>query len=192
MALSGANFSTTLQGLFALRGYVGISMPDFTDAVGVGGIDNHAIGQTFATIDAGGDPGAGAGTGTGITGLVPATIAAQIFADSVSAFGQAGIDLLDVSADLGTAFVAEMANATLSSVHAIKGGSGTVVVGSISFDPTAMGAAITLEGTSNGFAGMNWPDFADVIGGAFADNVVASGTGTVAIAPGAGAGNVIS
>lgn len=188
--------SGLLQAAMAGRGYTGPDMPNFADAIGNGTVSS-IVGKAFSTTDTGTVPGAGVGTGTGITGLVEATLSAALFSGFVAAFGQAGPDLPDIADDLATALVQELALASLASTHTpVFAGTGTLVVGSIAVVAAAMGAAIEAEGVGAGFLGMNWGDAAGVIGDEYAGAMIAQGTGTVTItgspsgtpAPGAGTG----
>lgn len=195
MPISGSHMSGLLQTAMFGRGYTGVSIPDFADAIGIGSVSS-IIGKAFSTTDTGTVPGAGTGSGTGLTGIVQATLSNALFSALVTAFGQAGADLVDICDDLATAFVQEMALAKLTSTHSpVYVGTGAVVVGSIVVSGSAMGSAIEGQGVGSGFIGDNWGDVADVVGSKFAaalalasGSVTITGSPTGTPAPGAGTG----
>ena len=184
MSLVGANWSNTLFASLSGKGFTGSKLMDFTDAVGIGSV-THVVGKGFTTTDVGLGPGAGAGIGTGVTALTSSVISAAIFNAAASAFGQTGSKLQDVCDSIGDACVSEMANATLTSTHAPVGvGTGVVDVGSVAVDAPGWGSDIESQGSGAGFIGSEWPNFATAIGIGCAQDVLASGTGTVVISGG--------
>lgn len=180
MAMSGSNFSSTMQALFlSLVGTIGSSTPDLTDAVGQGGIDDSLIGGTFATVDVGTVPGAGVGIGTGLTNVTDSGVSSLIFTELAAAFGGGGSNLPDLCDAAGGAFAAEVALATLSSTHSpVFSGTGTIVGGVIPVAP--QGPAIEVAGIANGMLGSHWGDTANAIGDAFTTALL-SASGEVTI-----------
>ena len=177
--ISGSNWSTTLLASLGGKGFVGTRLSDFTDAVGNGG-QSHVVGKPFTTTDVGTVPGTGAGTGTGIVGMVAAAISSLIFAAASASFGQFGTRLMDVTDSIADACLSEMALATLTSTHSpVFAGTGTVDVGSIPVVAAGWGTAIFAAAPS--FLGTQWNNFAQALGEQ-ATNVLAAGTGTVTIA----------
>lgn len=180
MAMSGANFSSTMQALFlSLVGSIGSATPDLTDAVGTGGIDNSLIGGTFATVDTGTVPGSGVGVGTGLTNITDSGVSGLVFTELAAAFGGGGPNLSDLCDAAGGAFAAEVALATLNSIHSpVFSGTGIITGGVIPVAP--MAPAIEVEGIANGLLGEKWGDVANAIGGAFTTALL-SASGEVTI-----------
>jgi len=179
--ISGPNWSATLQGLLAGKGFVGTRLSDFTDAVGNGG-QTHVVGKAFTTTDAGLVPGAGPspGVGVGVTGISGPAISTLIFALATGFFGQSGSKLMDTTDAIGDACVAELALADLNSTHApVFSGSGVVDVGSIGVIPAGWGSDIDAAAPS--FIGSQWSNFANAMGMGQANHVLAAGTGNVVI-----------
>lgn len=176
--ISGASWSATLLASLSGKGFVGSRLSDFTDAVGNGG-QAHVVGKVFTTTDVGTIPGTGVGIGIGIVGMIAATISTLIFAAASGLFGQFGSRLMDVTDSIADACLSEMALATLTSTHApVFAGTGTVDVGSIPVVAAGWGSAIDAAAPS--FLGTQWPNFAQACGEQ-ATNVLATGTGSVAI-----------
>lgn len=192
----GAHMTGTIIGTMTAAGLIGTSVPSFAMAVGDGSI-TPIIGAPFTTTDIGTVPGAGVGTGVGLTGPVDSLIAQAIFVGLVSKFGSAGDSLLDITDSVAGAFVAELALATLTSTHTpVFAGSGTIVVGSISVPASAIADMIEQSGVASGFLGDSWPDIAEVVGQEFSSglalatgSVVIAGAPTGTPAPGAGTGS---
>jgi hypothetical protein len=192
----GAHMTGTIIGTMTAAGLIGTSVPSFAMAIGDGSI-TPIIGAAFTTTDIGTVPGAGVGTGLGLTGPVDSLISQAIFAGLVSKFGSAGDSLLDITDSVAGAFVAELALATLTSTHTpVFAGSGTIVVGSISVPASAIADMIEANGVANGFLGDSWPDIAEVVGQEFSSglalatgSVVIAGAPTGTPAPGAGTGS---
>lgn len=192
----GAAWSSTLYGNLVAQGLNGSHLQKFCDAVGLGSA-GHVVGKTFATVDVGTVPGAGVGSGVGVVAIVGASISSKIYGYSVAAFGQAGTYLQKVCDAIGQTCVSQMALATLTSSHApVFAGAGTITPGSISVVPSGWGGLINSQGSGLGFVGTFWPQFADAIGKGQGEEVMAVGTGVVAIAgsptglpvPGGGSG----
>jgi hypothetical protein len=194
--ISGSAWGNDLYGRLVGMGFLGSALPKFTTAVG-DGCALEVIGKSFTTVDVGTVPGAGIGTGTGITGLNAATMSNEIFAMCVSLFGQEGTKLKDTCDAIAATCVAQLGNATLMSVDApVVLGVGTITVGSITVDPSSWSSLITTQGDAAGFLGAQWPTWAMAIGSGQSQEVLAAGTGTLVIAgptpgspaPGGGAG----
>ena len=194
MPLSGSNFSSVLFGLMAARGNVGPDLQNFCDAVGDGTI-NASLGAPFATADTGSTPGAGVGSGVGIT-LSPGSIAPVIESTATGLFGGAGSELPLLAADIETACIAEFALATLTSTHGpVYIGSGSIVGGLPSINAALLSPSILAAGVSKGFIGVDWANFALAIAtGEGTPMPTAVGTVTITGAggppvPGAGVGS---
>lgn len=184
MSLSGAAWSADLYSRLVYYGFDGARTHDFTDAVGLGSA-LHLIGKPFTTVDVGLTPGAGVGTGTGISGLDAFTIGDQIFSNCVEAFGQSGSVLLDFCRIIGASCVSQMGTATLTSTHApVYLGQGSINAGTVIVIPQLWGLSILTQGAS--LQGSQWPNFANAIGMGMGTNVLNSGSGTVDIVGGGG------
>lgn len=191
----GSAWSTTLLGLLSGIGFVGSRLSDFTDAIG-NGAQSHVVGKAFTTTDTGTTPGVGVGTGTGITGMNSAAMATGIFSQAVSFFGQAGSKLQDLCDQVAAANITEMGKALLSSNHTpVFSGAGVVDVGSVGVIGPDWGSQI--ESAAPSFEGSQWGNFAQALGVGQANEILASGTGSVTItgsptspttSPGAGTG----
>ncbi len=193
MSLVGPRWSSNLDGKLAAKGFVGARLHLFTDAVG-NGSQQHSSGKSFSTQDVGTVPGAGQGSGTGIT-VNGANAANNIFALATAA-GFMGQRLHDVCDACGQTLQDEYAQATLQSVDApVFLGVGTIVQGSIAVVGPMWGTQIQSLGTADNFIGQRWPDFSNAIGSGQAQEVIANGTGTLTIvgsggtpSPGSGSG----
>lgn len=180
MTMSGSNMAGTIETLGIPLGMLGDDFPDYCEAVGNGTIDS-LVGAPFTTTDSGTTPNPGNGTGTGLLGVVGATISAALVLGMTAAFGGAGPSLPSMCLATAEGFAAEMLLATLTSTHApVCIGAGIVDIGSISVPGAVIGAAIALEGVGMGFVGANWADVADVIGTEFA-NALLLASGAVVI-----------
>lgn len=197
MPLIGSAWSTELFSELTSKGFVGTELNNFTDAIGNGSV-NHVVGQTFTTTDAGSVSGSGSGVGVGVTGLDPVYISNQIFSYSVASFGQSGTKLKDVCDALANTCKSQMEIATLTSVHSpVFAGVGNIDIGSISVVGLDWGSEIESQGSSSGFVGVKWSDWAESIGVGQADGVILNGTGIVSISgspsgppsPGGGTGS---
>ncbi len=161
------------------RGFNGSSVPEFSSAVGAGSV-SALVGAPFTTQDTGTVPGAGTGTGAGITGVVEATVSNAIFAALLSAFGQSGSKTQDLCDAVAEALVEQIGLATLTTTNApVFAGTGVVVIGSIGVSGSVWGSGI--QGNAPSFLGASWPDIATEIGNGCANGVISSGTGSVII-----------
>jgi len=194
MSLSGSAWSADLFGILSGMGMTGPNLMDFTDAVGIGST-THVVGKAFVTVDVGLTAGSGSGIGTGITGIVGATVASAIFSDAVAAFGQSGPSLQDICDAIGQALVTEMGSASLTSTHSpVFLGAGTITAGSITVSGSPWGSSV--QSAAPSFIGPSWADFAGAIGTGSASGF-SSATGSVVIsgapppfpAPGGGSGS---
>lgn len=199
MAIVGAAWGSDLLGRLSALGFAGSQLSILTNVVGNGSA-LHVIGKAFTTTDVGTIPGAGVGTGLGLTGLSASAISSDIYSNCVSTFGQAGTKLKDFSDAMAASCVAQMALAVLTSSHApVFAGAGTVNVGSVTVVAAGWGSSIQGLGAAAGFIGPQWANWALAIGTGHANGVINTGTGTVTIAgspsgptsPGAGVGSGI-
>jgi hypothetical protein len=192
--LSGPRFSNTLFGIMTSMGFIGTKLMEFTNAVGIGS-DSHVSGKSFVTIDTGSVPGNGVGVGTGLTGIISTTTATDIFA-LASSFGFIGTKLFDTCTAMGEAIVTEMGNASLNSIDTpVFVGIGIITPGSFTVDPTSWSSSVQSEGSSEGFIGSKWPEFATAIGTGYyqgfqtaTGELTITGSPTGIPAPGTGAG----
>jgi len=202
MPMTGANMANTMQGIGA---FPGDSWPDICSSVGDGAIDN-LVGKPFTTSDTGSTPGAGVGTGVGLSGVSDSAISADLFSAlqiALAATPEAD-SLPDICDAVAQSWVLEIALALLSTVHAppksfVFAGGGILEAGSIVVDGTAMGEAIKSAGILAGFVGDSWPDIAEIIGDTLAasldnaiGNVVITGSPVppgAPVVPGTGQGD---
>jgi len=162
------------------QGFIGENWPDMCDAVGIGSV-SHLAGKAFATADTGLTPGTGNGVGTGLTGVVKTTLSSALFAALLAGFGSSGDNLQDLCDAVAEALVGEIGVASLASTHApVYQGSGIVTPGSIPVVGSAWGDLIETQGLGLGFAGINWPVFASIVGTQMA-SAMATATGNVTI-----------
>ena len=182
MSLVAPTWSAALFADLAGKGFVGSRLMDFTDAVANGSVI-HVVGKSFTTTDVGTVPGAGTGSGTGITSILEAIVASTIFSTSSGSFGSFGSRLQDVADSVATILVAQMLTATLTSVHApVFAGVGTVDAGSIPVVGPVWGLAI--KDAAPTFLGTEWPNFSNAIGvGCAAGFAAATGSVTIVGSP---------
>jgi len=197
MPMSGANMSTTMQGIAAGYGWIGSNLPSFCDAVS-NGLINGLLGLPFSTQDTGSTPGVGVGSGVGLTGVITATLSGALLATMTTKLGSAGADLPNLCDAIANAFVAEIGLATLVSNHTpVFLGSGVIVAGSITMLAPVVIAAIQSEGVGYGFLGTSWPGVADAVGTEVSNSMtLATGTVTITgsptgspVVPGVGVGS---
>lgn len=196
MAMLGAHMANLMFQAGIGAGFLGSSWQDMCDVIGAGAVGG-IVGKAFATVDVGTVPGAGKGTGTGITGVVPAALSANLLT-ALLALGP-GTSLPDLCDAVANAMVGELGAAALSSNHApVFSGTGMVTVGSIPVVGSVIGNSIKAAGVGKGFLGASWPVVATAIGTQIALSIIAGATGSVTIAPvstspptsaGAGAGS---
>lgn len=192
MPLTGAVMGATMASLRAAAGDNGSELSNFSGGLGQG-VALSLVGVAFETADTGATSGAGVGTGTGLT-VNPVTVADALYVASILKMGSQGPNLRSNCDDLGAAFAAEMAQCTLSSMHApVFAGVGVVVPGSIAATPASIAAVLIPTGQGLGMLGPKWPEFAEAMAeGAAAGLATAVGQVTIAGAggdPSAGTGS---
>jgi hypothetical protein len=197
MALSASTLASLIQANLAAQGAVGSNLSKFCNAIGKGVVES-IVGKAFTTADVGLIPGIGVGTGTGIQGLSSAIMKST----ALSLMSSRGVNADKMMQAIMDAVVTHLSSAaTLSSTHApVFSGSGTVVPGSIAVVAAQMSSNIDSELSAQGAVGVNKTNLATAIGTGIANNILSSGTGTVAISgsftgptppgpiPGAGSG----
>ncbi len=134
----------------------------FCNAISSGSIISIKAG-TFVTVDTGTTPGAGIGTGIGVTGLVASSIESSIISECSSAFssGTVGSMFRDMIAGaIASVFVGQMALAVLSSSHPL------VYVGSAQVSSIVTNAAtwgMNIANAAPDLQGVDWPALAQGI-----------------------------
>lgn len=178
MAIVGSAWSSTLYGTLSGMGMNGQRLHRFTDAVG-NGSQMSVVGKPFTTTDIGLVESPGVGAGVGVVGISAGDVTNAIYGNC-QAIGFTGARLHDLCTAIGSALVSNIAQATLISTHGkVFQGAGTVVVGSIGVNSDEWGSNI--HASAPDFIGNRWSDFANAIGQGSASQVIASGTGVVAI-----------
>lgn len=167
MALSGAALSGLIQTELAGKGFTGVELTPFSNALG-NGIVNATTGiLMFTTTDTGTIPGTGTGSGTGVLGLNMSNISSLSFTTGQgfwSAFQNngPGIKWQDLCDAVATAVVAHFATATLTSTHTpVFAGTGIVTAYSGVTVP-AMKAAIVAAAPGS-WAAWRMPELAEAI-----------------------------
>lgn len=193
--ISGTAWANDLYARLVGIGFQGSYLERFTNTIGMASAE-AVIGRAFTTLDIGAVPGNGVGTGTGITGLNEATMSSNMYSLSVASFGQEGAKLKDTCDQIAASCIAQLGNATLATIDSpVYAGTGTIVTGSITVDPSSWSSLISAQGDSSGFLGAQWPSWAQAIGTGQAMEVIADGTGSVTIVgspydpPGPGTGS---
>jgi len=133
MALSGSALSGLIQSELSGKGFTGVQLTPFCNALGNGIVDATTGILTFTTTDTGTIPGTGTGSGTGVLGLSESNISSlayntgQGFWASFQNNGP-GIKWQDVCDAVATAVVAHFTSAaTLTSTHSpVFAGTGLV------------------------------------------------------------------
>ena len=180
--ITGTVWANDLYSRLVGIGFEGSSLQKLANTIGDGSA-MAVVGVAFTTVDVGTVPGAGIGTGTGITGLSASAMSNNMYTLSVSSFGSEGSKLKDICDAIAASCVAQLALAHLASVDApVVIGTGSVVVGSIAVTASSWSSAISTQGEANGFQGSQWPNWAQAIGGGQAQEVLADGTGSLIIA----------
>lgn len=203
MALSGPTLSGLIQANLTGKGFTGVQLTAFSNALG-NGIVNATTGiLMFTTADVGTIPGSGSGSGTGVLGLNQVNIASLAFTtgqgfwapDQNNGPGIKWQDLCDaVAAAVVTHFSAE---ATLTSTHSpVFAGTGLVVAYSGVAVPV-MKAAIVAAAPGS-WAAWKMPELAEAIATGVvtellthspASSVTISGSPSGVPVPGAGSGS---
>lgn len=203
MALSGPALSGLIQAQLASKGFTGVQLTPFSNALG-NGIVNATTGiLMFTTADTGTIPGTGSGSGTGVLGLNMANISSLAFTTGQGFWSSfqnngPGIKWQDLCDAVATAVVAHFtSDATLTSTHApVFSGTGMVVAYSGVTVP-AMKAAIVAAAPGS-WAAWRMPELAEAIATGVvtellshtpASTVTISGSPAGVPVPGAGSGS---
>lgn len=178
--MTPANFTSTMLTSMIGAGLAGDSTPDFADAVGTG-VVGGLIGASFTTIDTGTIASVGTGSGVALTGPIAAVVASSLDAALLTAFGSIGTSTPSINLACASAFVAEIALATLTSSHTLVFlGNGVITPGSIVVPGATISSSIEASGIGSGFLGTSWPLIANVIGTEIANSMLLA-TGNVVI-----------
>jgi hypothetical protein len=191
MALSASTLGSLIDSGFAGAGANGKNRSKFSNALATG-IVNGIVGKSFQTLDVGLVPGAGTGTGTGLTGLD---------ADGMKQQALAAMKSRGANADKTMGFIMDstvqhLAEATLTSVDTpVFAGTGTIVLGSITVTVADMTQSIVSALKDSGANGRNVQPFANAVATGIAFGMMTA-TGTLVIAgagsptpsPGTGSG----
>ena len=193
MALSSSTLASLIQTNLMADGANGSNLQSFCTAVATG-IVMSIIGKSFVTADVGLVGGIGAGTGTGIQGLVSLSMKSE----GLSLMSSQGVNADGLMKAIMDATVSHLSSsASLSSIDTpVFSGVGTIVVGSIAVVPSEMSQNIDTQLQDVGAIGDNRTNLATAIGTAVANGILSSGTGTLVITgtplsgpnPGAGSG----
>lgn len=191
MSLSASALGSLIAANLTSAGALGSNKTAFANAVAAG-IVMSVVGKTFSTIDTGTIPGAGIGSGTGLTGLISATM----ITTAVGMLPTTGANATPLMTAIMNAVVTHMAAASLASTHTpVFLGSGTIVPGSIPVLAPAMASNIDSQLTSAGANGSNKTILANAIAAGVAigfltatGSVVITGAPTGIPVPGAGTG----
>lgn len=182
MALSAGALASLIQGNLEAQGAIGSNLAKFCTGI-ANGIVESIVGKSFTTADVGLTPGAGIGTGTGITGLSSSTMQTA----ALAAMHSRGSNAPKMMSSLMDAVVSHLASsAGLSTVNApVFQGVGTIVVGSIAVSASEMGGNIASSLASQGGNGSNASELSHAIATGICTGILASGTGSVVITGGA-------
>lgn len=203
MALSGSALSGLIQVQLAGKGFTGVQLTPFANALGNGIVTATTGVLMFTTADTGTIPGTGSGSGTGVIGLNMANISALAFTTGQGFWAAnqnngPGVKWQDLCDAVAAAVVAHFSSAaTLTSTHApVFSGVGTVVSYSGVAIPV-MKAAIVAAAPPT-WAAAKMPELAEAIATgvvtellshAPASTVTISGSPSGIPVPGAGSGS---
>lgn len=191
MGLSASALGSLIDANLASAGAIGSMRTVFANAVAAG-IVMSVVGKSFSTIDVGTIPGTGTGSGTGLTGLISATMTTT----AVGLLPTTGVNAIPMMNAIMNAVVTHMGSAALNSTHTpVFAGSGTVVPGSIPVLAPELASNIEAQLTSAGANGSNKAILSAAIAGGVAIGFVTA-TGSVSISgspsgtpsPGGGSG----
>jgi len=189
MALSASTLGSLISANLTSDGAIGIKRDTFSLALAEGIIE-HIVGKAFVTADVGSGTG-GIGLGTGITGLSAANMATTALGLMTTQGPKAPTFMLQIM----TAVVSHLSsNATLTTVNPSVGvGVGTVVVGSIAVNASALASSIQSKLVADGAQGSMLGNISLAIATGIATEIITAGTGTVVISgianlPSAGSG----
>jgi len=193
MALSDSVLGGLIDGNLSGAGAVGVNRTVFSNKVAKG-IVMSTVGKSFTTADVGLTPGAGVGTGTGITGLDSMAMTSAALAVMTSEGDNAQPLMVAIMDAVKTHFSAA---ADLSSIDSpVYLGTGLIVVGSIGVVISEMKGNIKTQLQGAGANGSNLDNLCLAIATGVVSNILAAGTGTLTITgaapplpvPGAGSG----
>jgi hypothetical protein len=203
MALSGSALSALIQTELAGKGFTGVQLTNFSNALGNGIVTATSGILLFTTADTGTIPGTGTGSGTGVLGLNMANISSLAFSTGQGFWASfqnngPGIKWQDLCDAVATAVVAHFsAAATLTSTHSpVFAGTGIVTAYSGVSVPV-MKAAIVAAAPGS-WASWRMPELAEAIATgvvtellthASASTVTITGSPTGVPVPGAGTGS---
>jgi hypothetical protein len=202
MALSGSALSALIQSELSAKGFTGVQLTTFSQALGNGIVNGTSGILTFVTADVGTIPGTGVGTGTGILGLSEASIASLIYSTGQGFWSSfqnngPGIKWQDLCDAIAKATVTHFSSdALLTSAHTpVFVGVGTVVSYS---GVTISGMKSTIEAaTPPSWLGWRMPELAEAVSTGIvtellshspASTVVISGVPSGPPVPGSGSG----
>lgn len=202
MALSGSALSGLIQAQLASKGFTGVQLTPFCNALGNGIVTATAGILMFTTADTGTIPGTGSGSGTGVLGLNMANISSLSYSTGQGFWASfqnngPGVKWQDLCDAVATAVVAHFATATLTSTHSpVFTGVGVVTAYSGVTVP-AMKAAIVAAAPPS-WAAWRMPELAEAIATGVvtellshspASTVTISGSPSGTPVPGAGTGS---
>jgi len=191
MSLSASALGSLIDANLAGVGAIGANRTVFANAVAAG-IVMTIVGKSFATVDTGTIPGAGTGSGTGLTGLISGTM----ITTAVGVLPTTGVNATLLMTAIMNAVVTHMGSASLSSTHTpVFAGSGIITPGSIPVLAPELASNIDSQLSSAGANGSNRTILANAIAAGVAIGFVTA-TGTVTISgspsgtpsPGGGSG----
>jgi hypothetical protein len=178
MPLVPSDLASLMQTELASLGAKGSNLPNFCLGVSTG-IIMSIIGKTFTTSDVGTIIGVGAGIGTGIQGLLPASMKSVALSEMPTMGSNADPLMTGVMTATATYLAA---NATLITVDIpVFAGTGTVNIGSILVIPTEMGNNIDSQLQAVGAQGSNRTILSMAIASGVCSGILTTGTGIVVI-----------
>jgi hypothetical protein len=193
MSLSASTLGSLIASNLTSHGALGANKVKFANAVAAGIVMSIA-GKTFVTADVGTTPGAGVGSGVGITGLT----SSNMVTTSMGVMPSTGVNASLMFQSIHDAVVSHLSsNALLTSSHTpVFLGAGTIVVGSIPVSISEMAGNINTQIVNAGANGSNKMILCTAIATGVVTEILSTATGTVAIvgspsgtpSPGAGAG----
>lgn len=194
MPIVPIDWDLDLLGNLQSYGWEGESLSAFTLSLGQGSALG-IIGTSFTTQDTGVTPGAGTGSGVGISLPDSSELASKLQINLTARFGQSGDELPNLCLAIADMVVDKMQLASLTSSHTpVSIGSGTV--DSISVVGTLITSSILLLGLA--FVGEKFLDIAEALGEEIEAFINDEGEGSVVISgspplpipiPGSGTGS---
>lgn len=203
MALSGPALSGLIQAQLASKGFTGVQLTPFSNALGNGIVTATTGILMFTTADTGTIPGTGSGSGTGVLGLNMMNISSLAFSTGQGFWSPQqnngpGIKWQDLCDAVATAVVTHFtADATLTSTHSpVFAGTGLVTAYSGVSIPVMKAAIVAAAPPS--WAAWKMPELAEAIATGVvtellshtpASTVTISGSPSGIPVPGAGTGS---